>query len=172
MPYVDPNTVHNPTTGAVIPASWGDNVRDNLEFLIDPPACSVYGSAVQVLTDNTAAAILADSELFDSAAMHSTSSNTSRITIPTGLGGRYMIVATVFFESNGTGARIVRLRVDGSTNTDMLAVGGSAASSTVLSFSKPLVLTAGQYVEIMGLQTSGGDLDVQLTDFSAYFLTR
>ena len=30
-PYVDPQTIHNPSTGASPPASWGDAVRDALE---------------------------------------------------------------------------------------------------------------------------------------------
>lgn len=31
MPYVDLNTIHNPSTGTAPPASWGDAVRDNFE---------------------------------------------------------------------------------------------------------------------------------------------
>lgn len=33
MTYVDLNTIHNPATGSVAPASWGDGVRDNDEDL-------------------------------------------------------------------------------------------------------------------------------------------
>lgn len=33
MAYADLNTIHNPSTGTSPPASWGDQVRDNFEFL-------------------------------------------------------------------------------------------------------------------------------------------
>ena len=37
-PYVDPQTVHNPTTGTSPPASWGDTVRDNQQYFSTPPS--------------------------------------------------------------------------------------------------------------------------------------
>ena len=47
MPYVDPQTIDNPTAGNPIPAAWADQVRNNLEFLIAPPTCSVYTNPTQ-----------------------------------------------------------------------------------------------------------------------------
>lgn len=33
MPLTDLNTIHNPAAGSVAPASWGDAIRDNFEYL-------------------------------------------------------------------------------------------------------------------------------------------
>ena len=62
-----PDSVPSPTAG---PGGIPPGHRDDLEFLIDPPACSVYNSAVQVVATSTAATLLANSENFDNASMH------------------------------------------------------------------------------------------------------
>ena len=56
MPYTDPQTIHNPATGTVAPATWGDILRENSEFLIDPPACSVTHSTTQSIATATTVA--------------------------------------------------------------------------------------------------------------------
>lgn len=171
MPYVDLNTIHNPATGTIAPASWGDQVRDNLEFLIDPPYCSVFNSAVQNIANNTNVALTANSENFDNNAMHSTVSNTSRMTIQTA--GRYQFISTVAFASNGTGLRQILFRIDGTTfitpSVQITAVTGSVTSPLLVA---NIALNAAQYVECMVRQTSGGALDVTLTEFAAMFVTR
>ena len=55
-----------------------------------------------------------DSEDFDTDGFHSTSSNTSRITIPSGKGGKYLLVAQTTFASNATGVRIWKIFKNGS----------------------------------------------------------
>lgn len=47
----------------------------------NPPACRITHSTTQSITNNTTTALLADSETYDTDSMHSTSSNTSRITM-------------------------------------------------------------------------------------------
>jgi hypothetical protein len=170
MPYVDLNTIHNPATGTVAPATWGDQVRDNLEFLIDPPACSVFNSAAQSLVDGVATVLNANSENFDNNAMHSTVTNNSRITIQTA--GRYLLLARVDFAGNASGVREIRFNLNGS----LLAVGftgapaGTAVTRSVPSISA--VASVSDYFEIVGNQTSGGNLNVTLVEFTAIYLTR
>jgi hypothetical protein len=52
--------------------------------------CSLTKTATQTANGAVFTAITWDSENFDTDSFHSTSSNTSRITIPTGLGGKYV----------------------------------------------------------------------------------
>jgi len=171
MPYVDPQTVHNPATGSVIPAAWGDTVRDDLEFLIDPPACSVYHNTTQSLSDDTTTACLANSENYDNDSMHSTSSSTSRITATTA--GRYLLYATVAFDASGTGRRLVYMRVNGTTSYLLNSiVPPNSPTTCVVPVFKTLVLAATDYVEVMANQNSGGALNVTLSEFAATFVTR
>jgi len=171
VPYVDLNTIHNPATGTIAPAAWGDQARDNLEFLVDPPFCSVFNSAAVSLADNTATAMLANSENFDNDAMHSTVSNTSRITIQTT--GRYQFIGSVNFAGDADGVRQVAFRIDGTTTIPPSSqVGGTATGSIGLTLVANIALTAGQYVECIARHTAGNALNCILQEFSAMFITR
>ena len=169
MPYVDTQTIHNPATGTAIPAAWGDQTRDNSEFLIDPPFASVSHSATQVSVNGVGLALLANTELFDNNAMHSTVTNTSRITIQTA--GRYKVAATVEFATDADGDRRLVFRVNGTTTHQSLRV-SSSASTVILTGTRDLVLAATDYVEVVATQSAGNNLDVTLHEFSAMFVTR
>lgn len=169
MAYADLNTIHNPSAGGIPPASWGDQVRDNLEFLIDPPACSVYHNTTQSVSNDTITAMSANSENYDNNSMHSTSSNTSRVTIQTA--GRYQFTGTLKFAANATGNRYLQFRKNGSTIYSGLG-GINSGAEIQLSATRSLVLSVGDYIEVMGYQNSGGSLAVTLEEFFVYFITR
>lgn len=170
MPYVDPQTVHNPTTGAVIPASWGDIVRDDLEFLADPAAFAGYNIAVPVATA-TSQAMPIGSEFFDNASMHSTSTNNTRITVP--YDGRYEFTATVRFDPSSTGVRRGAFRVNGSTIYESMQVPAvSTLRSVVITCNRKIVLSATDYVELLTEHTAGADLAVEVLEYGCRFITR
>lgn len=172
MPYVDLNTIHNPATGTIAPATWGDQVRDNDEFLIDPPVCSAFHNTTQVIATSTFTTLNANSENFDNDAMHSTVTNTSRITATTA--GRYLIAITLAYQANTTGSRVIAWRLNGAgTDFQRAAVPAATAGvETVLSTLFPVVLAASDFIEVRAWQNSGGNLNVTLNDFTAAFLTR
>ena len=89
----------------------GHQVRDNLEFLIDPPACSVFNTVAQSLATGSATVLDANSENFDNDAMHSNVTNNSRITVQTA--GRYLFYTRVEFAANATGVREIRFNKNG-----------------------------------------------------------
>lgn len=60
--------------------------------------CEVYSTAAQSLTGSAWTDLTMNSELFDSDSFHSTSSNTHRVTIPTGMSGTYAV--TGYFEAS------------------------------------------------------------------------
>lgn len=168
MGYVDPNTIHNPATGTVAPASWGDTVRDDLEFLVDRPGCAVYNSTTQNVSTSSNTTLTADSELYDLDSMHSTVTNTSRITATTA--GKYRIGALVEWDSDATGRREVYLLVNGST-VHTLTIGNAVAGMTQ-NGTKILTLSAGDYVEVRVWQNSGGTRTPTLRQFSAQHVAR
>lgn len=170
MGYVDVHTIHTPTTGGVAPAAWGVGLRSNQEFFVDPPLCSVFNSANQLISHATVTALTANSENFDNDAMHSTVSNTSRITIQTA--GRYQALARVSFAANGTGEREVRFRVDGTTLINGILLPNSSTSTWRAVLVGWLQLAAGQYIECMVNQDSGSSLNAALVEFAAGFWTR
>lgn len=170
MPYTDPQTVLNPTAGQPMTAAWGDTVRDDLEFLIDPPQCSVYASGVQSVANNSTTTLTADSENYDNDSMHSTVTNTSRITFTTA--GRYEVFANVNYAANSTGYRRLSFLLNGTTTYGGQTVAAAPTVATRLAATRTIVAAASDYVEVQVVQTSGGNLDVTMDEFRAKYESR
>lgn len=172
MAYVTLSSIHDPATGTVAPAAWGDQINDNLEFLVDPPACSIFDSDGQSVADDTITILTADSENFDNDSMHSTVSNTSRITIQTA--GRYEFHVRVNFQASlGGGRRVIQFFVNGTTAVSVMSMPSLVGSdSQTMSAFMTRDLDAAEFVEARVLQDSGGSLTVTLNEFYAKFETR
>lgn len=162
MAYVDPAGVHNPSSGAVATAAWGDAVNSAINLLANPPRVSVYRSADYGIADSDGTEVLAwNAETYDTDTMHSLASNTGRLTATTA--GRYLIVATIIWEADATGLRRCQLRLNGSSG-DILdsdsdyAPGASNFSRVKLA--RVVELEVGDYVEVYCYQDSGGALSV------------
>ncbi len=172
MSYIDPATILTTDPGDVLTAAWCDTVRDDLEFLIDPPSCSVYHSAAVSISDANLTILSANSENYDNDSMHSTVSSSSRITCQTA--GRYSALACVVYASNSSGERLVDFLVNGTTQYVGLAIGPnpSGSQNTGLTVERTMVLNVGDYVEVRTRQRSGGALNCTLSEFALLFLTR
>mgnify|MGYP006345118481 CR=1 FL=1 len=161
MAYSVPSTAAG---GILTDAIWNASVRDNILYLKDrednPPRARLTHSTTQSLTDGALTAVAFDGEATDSAALHDTSTNNSRITIPTGEGGWWLFTGVVEFAANATGQRKLQFRTDGSANFGGMAVDAAASGVTQLAISFMLALTAGQYAELMASQNSGGALNL------------
>lgn len=81
-------------------------------FAYTPPMVSVYKTAAQTIANATVVEITFDSEYFDTDAMHSTSTNTGRLTVNTA--GVYLITLNLTFADNGTGQRLIYIRKNNS----------------------------------------------------------
>lgn len=172
MAYADLATIQNTDPGDILTAAWCDQVRDNGEFFVDPPTCSVSGSSTQNVENDEPTVLTAATENFDNDSMHSTSSNTSRVTIQTP--GRYLFLATVRFDNNSNpGIRRVSLLVNGTTTIGGMQVAGVTNQPVRIQATRSFVLDEGEYVEALAYQTSTQDLmTVNLDELFAMFLTR
>jgi hypothetical protein len=139
--------------------------------------CSIYNSADVSLTSGTATAITCDSEFYDTDGFHSISSNTSRITIPSGKGGYYLIQGYMQYASNATGNRTTSIRKNGSTILlqNLNSVQPEASRSMNIAIAYVGNFAVADYVELFGVQNSGGALTVQMVPsytfhFSATYL--
>jgi hypothetical protein len=120
--------------------------------------CSAYRTTGQTINNNTSTAMLLDAELFDTDGFHSTSTNTSRFTIPTGLGGKYAVDASVAWSANGSGKRIINISVNGSVVAWSNQVAGNSSVLVGPTISRVVNLSAGDYLEFFVLQDSGINL--------------
>lgn len=162
-----------PTTAAgqiLTDAIWNQSVRDNLLFLKDrvdnPPRALVTHNTTQSIANNTVTALAFNTEVSDSATLHDTVTNNSRITVPAGQGGWWYFSGFAAFASNATGQRQVALRLNGTTILGAQQVDTTAGSQeTRLQTSFEGVFVAGDYMEVVVLQNSGGALNAATSPF-------
>ena len=131
----------------------------------------VYNSAAQACASGVDTYLTFDSERFDTDSIHSTSSNTNRLTAPTT--GYYAIAGNVMIQFNSTGARGLGIRVNGTTQIALSRIGTVTTTSevTILNIATIYALTAGDYVELGVYQTSGTSLNTVTTgNFSPEFM--
>ena len=130
----------------------------------------VYNNAAQSIANETSTIVLFNSESYDTDAFHSTVTNTGRLTVPTGKGGKYLVGGQIFYSANSTGKRNINVRKNGSGGFFGTVVPTAATGGTVLETTVLVDLAANDYVELMVEQNSGGSLNVMSSDFgSNYF---
>ncbi|HET7128938.1 MAG TPA: hypothetical protein VFJ93_07680 [Gaiellaceae bacterium] len=128
----------------------------------------VYNNANISVANNAWTALTFNSErwdLFDGAAstFHSTSSNTGRITIPSGLDGYYLIGGNVEFASNATNRRGIRIVHSVGATVIGTFISNASGTDHSLSVTSLWPLAAAEYVTLEVFQNSGGALNAQST---------
>lgn len=119
---------------------------------------SAFHNQLQSIADSTFVALNFDSEDFETGTAHSTSSNTSRVTIATT--GIYFFFGRITFAANATGYRIAALRANGGAYLEMLKFPTNGAANLLsVQVGRLAALTAGDYVELVAWQNSGGALN-------------
>ena len=118
-----------------------------------------YNSGTQSVANTTEAPLTMDSEEWDTDGFHSTVANTSRFTVPAGLGGKYLAVGRTRHENIASGSCEFYLKKNGTTNiaTDDFS---TAPVTESRGWSVVVDLAAGDYVEPYFYQSSGGAVDV------------
>jgi hypothetical protein len=104
-----------------------------------------------------------DGEAYDTADLHSTSTNTSRLTAPSA--GIYRISAHQSWEGNVSGDRLLDLMLNGQS-TQARDTSPGTSSDTGQSVSTELKLAAGDFVQVIAIQDSGSPLSVHLQTFT------
>lgn len=142
----------------------------NLEWAITDPAnpittaidyAAVSRSTTQSLTNNTVTAITWDAESLDTASIWTVSPNPTRLLIP-GSGSKFVtITAFLNYNVNTTGVRRIRIYKNGGAISGANAQNwGGATTESWINSTFQLVVTGGDYLEVMGYQNSGAALDV------------
>ena len=151
-------------------AQFNQDLRDNVSFLANPPACKVTDTGGQSVADDTDTLLLWDTEEFDTDTMHSTSVNPGRITFTRA--GLYVVTANVIFPTNGNGYRHARIRANGTTT---LAEDARTSASVVTNIGHSLSVlykaAAAQYAEVLCRQTTTAALTTTAdSNFSAVWI--
>jgi hypothetical protein len=141
------------------------------------PRCTVTRSAAQVIANATNTAITWDTESADTDAIHSTVTNTSRLTVPAGMGGLWGIGYTLEWAiAPGAGQRAAWLSINGNT-TGRLAYNLPASmpgtDTPAYAGFTTVALNAGDFVELYVYQATGGNVSAATSSNStlnAYYV--
>jgi len=119
----------------------------------------VYNSADQAIPNATWTALTFDSERYDTDTIHSTSSNTSRLTCKTA--GKYLIHAQVQWEGNADSTRYVSIKHSSGWHIGREIATGFTATGFIMSVQTVFDLAVDEYVELELWQGSGVSLDAK-----------
>lgn len=122
-----------------------------------------HSVAISIAND-THTIVAYDTEDYDSNGFHQTAATpdppgNTRLTVPAGQSGKYLVFATRHWAANATGTRMVRIRLNGVTIVGRTIVTASNEGPAVIVVTV-LNLAAADYLETMVYQNSGGALNV------------
>lgn len=157
VPYaVPPTAVAGQPLAA---ADWNTKVRDSIESVARPPHVVVYRNTPQLVGNGVVSNVVWLGAAYQSDAFWAAGAP-SRVTIPAGLGGLYLVSAIPIWDINGTGGRYATILKNGAdqwrTNS-----GGSAAWYTQHNIVVPIQVVPGDYVELGVYQNSGAALNLK-----------
>jgi hypothetical protein len=123
----------------------------------------VYINSNQSVSNSTDTYVTFAAESFDTDSFHDNSTNNTRLTIPTGLGGKYLFTAIVGFDTNTTGRREAIMFRNRNTVIASTLVAPATGNWTQWGFSQIIDASAGDYFELRVFQNSGGSLNLPAT---------
>lgn len=130
----------------------------------------VTNTSAQSISNGTYTAINFQTEVFDTDGFHDNSTNNTRLTIPAGKGGKYLITGQANFASNSSGFRAIAIMKNGSASqiayANAVPISGS---SFTFAFSCVVSAVATDYYEMNVYQSSGGSLNVNSGSDSTRF---
>lgn len=118
-----------------------------------------YNAGAFSVPDAELTAVTLDTEAFDVGSLHDTGTNTTRMTVPTGGAGVWIITGQVSFASNATGIRLAAIRKNGTTYIGLerrTTINGDQTDVQVFAID---TAADAAYYELIAYQTSGGALN-------------
>ena len=151
----------------------GDN--DHPQYLLLStvfPSVRVYNSGDITIPNDDMTALTFDSEDWDTAGFHSTTTNTDRLTIPSGYDGTYWMLGNAQFEANAAGQRIYEIALNATTVIQHAQhPAPSAVDRVALAVPTLYQLDVDDYVQFRVYQNRGGTLDIRsVASWSPYFM--
>lgn len=157
--WTDPGG-HVWTTGEMVTAAnMNTYIKDNLLAIWLPPSCRAFHNANVSIANNTWVSIPLNSERWNYQSMHSTSTNNSRMTVPTGWAGRYLLTASIEFATAAGSYRQVRFLKNGSSASAVTAQAPSPFNHNEV-LATEIALAAADYMELQAWQATGAAINV------------
>ena len=121
------------------------------------------GSGILIIPNATGTALTFNTEDYDTDGIHSTSSNTSRFTVPSGKAGYWQVSFFFNFDGNATGIRSIYVYKNGNFNA-LISTNPASTSQASNNATMTYSLIVGDYIELYAFQNSGGNLNINTPD--------
>jgi hypothetical protein len=124
------------------------------------PAVRAFNSALVAAADGAVVTVPFNSESFDTAGLHSTTTNTGRLVAP--VAGVYQVTGGVRWSANASGTRFLAIGKNGGSwqASDWRPAAGALFNITDQSVSTLVALDAGDWVQLDAYQDSGSALTI------------
>jgi hypothetical protein len=142
---------------------------------LDRLRCRVTRTGNQTIANSTSTAVAWNAEVYDNGAMHDNATNNSRITVPSGQGNGQpiLLVVQLQWEAAPVGDtsvyRQAHILKNGVTTLAATVTPFVSTAPTIQQMTVTDVPADGDYYEVKVFQSSGGDLDLELTHSSAMY---
>ena len=162
MTWTSP-TGHLAYAGQVVTSSWFNTYTlNNILDLSAPPMCRVTASSTSNVSNATWTLVSFDGETFDTASMHSTSTNPSRLIAP--VAGTYFVRCVTAWTEDADNVRSIQIRKNaggsssGGTKVQQMQIPATNPGNTTVTVDDVVELAANDYLEFFRYQASGGNL--------------
>ena len=129
----------------------------------------VTNSTNTTVANNTLTTLAFNTETYDTNTFHDNSTNNSRMTVPSGKAGYYLVTAYGQWDVNAVGRRELYLHKNGSSVAGQ-EVTASASAYPTNSLATPILLAVGDYLEVKLYQGSGGNVIYYSQSFQVSYL--
>jgi len=130
--------------------------------------CMAVANANQTISNNTDTAVnFGGTDLYDTDAFHNPSSNSSRITIPSGKGGKYLFQTMIRWDGNTSGFRNIKFYINGTEGQTVYRAPAFTAGACIINVSFMLELVASDFVQIFVFQNSGTSVELEYSHLTS-----
>jgi hypothetical protein len=157
------------SVGEILTAAlMNKNVRDAVNFLSNPPIFLGKQTTAQSIPSGAFTPINWDAEDVDSYGGHSNTTAPAKYVAQ--VAGWYFVSGRVTWSGNATGTRSVQATVNGNgiRNSENDPPGGNVVTNILAP--DLIYLSVGDYVQLSGIQTSGGSLSTNATGWNSHLL--
>jgi len=153
--YIDPTSA---TDGQILTR---DNASGGKVKWATPTftGCSLSKTANQSIANASTVTVTWDNEVFDSGGFHDNSTNNSRVTIPSGKAGKYLLIVNINWAANTTGYREVRFTKNGTIISYAKIVTPTVSEAIMLQLHYIADAAVADYFDVRVEQTTGGALN-------------
>lgn len=149
------------TTGQVLTVAGGVPSWATPASAVTFSGVRLQNTSAQTVSSGAWTTLTFNTETYDTDAFHSTSTNTSRVTIPSGKAGYYMVQAQAMDNGESGGRRLIRVMKNGTADFAIEGIPGLSADPSSASLQTVINLAVGDYLEIAWYQNwSGGNMTV------------